>query len=134
MPKSTPASPLQRAGTAVAKPLQAKVNPEKTKPGAWLTLCDVVPLGDGTFRLIPRKPKDEVTPLEAAKLLRASRSTVYRLLELGFLKARQPSPRKILVDAGSLNQFMEKSCDPEFWTPELKAKYNDVIPKHRGKD
>ena len=88
-----------------------------------LTACDLVPVGDGSFRAVPHKPKNRVPPREAARMASCSLTTIYRLLRAGFVVCERPSPRKILVDVDSLRAHVEAQSDPEFWTPERRHRF-----------
>lgn len=78
----------------------------------------VTPRGDGTFVLTPGKPfatATEVTPRQAARYLGCSRAGVYRLLDIGRLECRRPTPGKILIPLAALKKHKTDSADPEFW-------------------
>ncbi len=76
----------------------------------------LLPQGDGSFVLRPGKPLVEFSPLQFARAISVSRSTVYRLLdEWKIISYRRPSPRKILIPAEAVESFRRKTEDPEFW-------------------
>ena len=88
-----------------------------------LTACDLVPVGDGSYRAVPHKPKNKISPREAARMANCSLTTIYRLLRAGFIVGERPSPRKILIAAESLAAHLEALRDPGFWTRERRSRY-----------
>lgn len=90
---------------------------------AILASCDVVPMGDGSFRVVPRRPQSKTTIKEAARMAHYSRDTVYRLFRSGFVTGERQSPRKILIDVASLQAHLEAVREPGFWTPERRQRY-----------
>ncbi len=102
------------------------LTPNATTAAEQLTLfaeCDVVPMGDGSFKAIPRKPVIEVAVAKAVKITGTSRDTIYRLYAAGLIRGKRPSPRKIVIDVESLRAHNEASRDPEYWTPERKKAF-----------
>ncbi len=90
---------------------------------AILTSCDVVPMGDGSFHVVPRRPQSKTTIKEAARMAHYSRDTIYRLFRSGFVTGERQSPRKILIDVESLQAHLEAVRKPDFWTPERRRRY-----------
>ena len=90
---------------------------------ALLTSCDVVRMGDGSFHVVPRRPQSKVTIKEAARITQYSRDTIYRLFRSGFVTGVRQSPRKILIDADSLQAHLEAVRRPDFWTAERRRQY-----------
>ena len=86
-------------------PTQSLGNPRPT----ILTPLDFVPLGDGTFRAILRKPVQMVSGSQAAKLTGMRLHALYRA---GSIEGTQTSPRKILLDVASLSKHIEESKAP----------------------
>lgn len=85
--------------------------------------CDLVPLGDGSYKAIPRKPKQKVSVKEAARIANYPRSSIYRLFEAGFLQGERLSPRKIMIHVETLHAHLEAVRDPEFWTRARRDRY-----------
>ena len=100
-------------------------NPTPVRP-TLLTGCDLVPLGDGNFRAVPHRHKKKLTVREATRMANYSRDTIYRLVRSGFVVSERQSPRKILIDADSLQAHLEAVRDPAFWTPSRRARYWSV--------
>jgi excisionase family DNA binding protein len=82
----------------------------------WLTIFTQVPQGDGTILLRPQKPTQKVPVAQAARILGVSIHSVYRSIDEGHLIAERPRPRKILVLVESLQQYQQRTRDPEFWS------------------
>ena len=78
-------------------------------------IAQSVPQGDGSYIVRPGKPISELTPNQAAVALGLSRSSVYRRLMEGRLKARRPGPRKILISADSVEEWRKETEDSEYW-------------------
>ena len=108
------------------RPLSNSPAPAAERPATVLTSCDLVPIGNGNFRSVPRRPKNKLTITEAARLANYSRTTMYRLYRAGFVTGEKQSPRKILVDADSLQAHLTAIRDPAFWTPKRRAQYWSV--------
>ena len=113
-----------RLSASVMNPAKRPPLPGNGQPAApLLTACDFVLQGDGSYRAVPRKPKDKVTVREAARLANYSLGTIYRLYKAGFIKGERQSPRRILIGVESLQAHLEAVRDPEFWTDERKLRY-----------
>jgi len=87
-----------------------------TETSQLFLFADVVPLGGGSFKVVPQRPQAEVTPRQAARFLSISRPSVYRLLESGLIQCRRPTPGKILISTDALRAHREACADPEFWS------------------
>jgi hypothetical protein len=57
--------------------------------------------------------------------------SLYRLISAGFVASTCPTPANIMVDLGSLAQHIEAARDPEFWTPERRARWSTAIAESR---
>jgi excisionase family DNA binding protein len=79
-----------------------------------------VPQGDGSVLVKPGRPALKMTVAEAAKVLRRSVDTIYRLYRSGVLTGERPSPNGILIDADSVRRLCEASRDPEFWDDAVR--------------
>jgi hypothetical protein len=90
---------------------------------AVLATCDLVPLGDGSYKAVPRKSQQKVTVKEAARIANSSNATIYRLFESGFIEGERQSPRKIMIHVESLNAHLEAVRDPDFWTHARRKRY-----------
>ena len=109
-----------------AKPDLSKsktITPDAASGQAILTSCDVVRMGDGSFHVVPRRPQSKLTIKEAARVAHYSRDTIYRLFHAKFVVGERQSPRKILIDADSLQAHLEAVREPGFWTPERRQRY-----------
>jgi hypothetical protein len=84
-------------------------------PGIYSQL-ELVPQGNDTWLVKPQRPIQKLTAHEAARAIRKSVWTIYRLYHQGILKGERPSPNGILIHAESLHSLIEASKDPEFWT------------------
>ena len=89
-----------------------------------LILVDFVPLGDGSYRAIPRKPVEVASVAVASKLTGIPVKTIYQLYATGFIEGTQASPRKITIYLPSLTAHIEKAKDPEFWTRAHALRYD----------
>ena len=107
-------------------PAPAREVPAAPRPASVLTSCDLVPIGNGNFRSVPRRPRSKLTITEAARLANYSRTTTYRLYRAGFIVGEKQSPRKILIDADSLQAHLVAVRDPACWTPSRRAQYWSV--------
>ena len=91
-----------------------------------LTACDFIPQGDGSYRAVPRKPRDKVPAKEAAQMANYPLTSIYRLYRAGFITGERNSPRRILINVASLQAHLDAVRDPEFWTAERKLHYWSV--------
>lgn len=48
------------------------------------------------------------TPAEVAQRFKMSRSTIYRYIDLGWLKSKKIGPRRMLIAEEDIEQFIEK--------------------------
>ena len=87
------------------------------------TPVDFVPLGDGTFRAIPRKPVELAPAALASKMTGMPLKGLYQLYHAGFIDGTQATPRKILLNMASLLAHIEASKEPEFWTRERISRF-----------
>ncbi len=92
-----------------------------------LLFADILPNGHGGYTITPRKPVEELSPRHAAKFLGISRSSIYRLLDLGLLEHTRPTRGKILISVESLKRHKESVRDAEYW-PNLFAKSSPTSP------
>ena len=91
---------------------------ESTSPHQLVMFADMVSTGGDNYKLVPSKPlPEEITPKQAMKVIGGgiSRQSVYRLVELGILVSRRPTPGKILITLESATRHREKCKDPEYW-------------------
>lgn len=84
-----------------------------------LILCEVIPLGGGTFRLQPRPLTDWVgfnqRVLDGLGIS-ASQTTLRRLGVAGFIEVRQISPNRYEFSVSSwVTHCQRVQADPEFW-------------------
>ena len=114
---------LRSSGEEPSSPEQSSaVQPVSLRP-ILLTGCDLVPTGDGNYRAVPHRHKKKLTVREATQVTHYSRDSIYRLYRAGFVTGERNSPHKILIDADSLQGHIEAVKNPEFWTPERRARY-----------
>lgn len=99
---------------SAAMPTPAKT-PRRSRPVRPVARVIASPAG---------KPPEKLSLTRAAKETGTSRDTLYRLYKAGFLKGWMPSPKKIILDAADLREFLAVSAQSGFWTPERKARYN----------
>ena len=57
-------------------------------------------------------PRLKLSPLEAAQALGVSRQCVYDSINGGLLRARKVSPRRIVIDAEDLEEYLANSVVP----------------------
>ena len=93
---------------------------------SMLTACDLVPNGDGSYRAVPRQPKSQVSVTEAARVANCSRGTIYRLYNSDLVSGERRTPRKIMINLGSLQAHLEAVRDPEFWTEERRRRFEQA--------
>jgi excisionase family DNA binding protein len=113
--RTTTAKAAPRSGAAAAAlPLPAVRFPTITTVNA-----------DGTVTVRPGRPEidpQEITPREAAALLRVSKPTVYRFIDEGRLRCRRPSRGKILILESDVKALRQKSKDPEYWLRDKRGR------------
>ena len=103
----------------------APAAPTRPAPLPCFAPVDFLPLGDGTFKAVPRKPVQVASISTAVKLTGLARQTLWRLYRTKFIKGTQPSPKKILIDMASLYAHIEATKDEEFWTRERRQRFDD---------
>lgn len=62
-----------------------------------------------------------------------SDDTLFRLVEAGFIRFIQPSPKRILISLQSLWEHLEASSKPGFWTRERRLQYLTVIDAEKDR-
>ncbi len=97
--------------------------PPKPGPAALFAACDLVPLGDGSYKAVPRKPKQKVSVKEAARIANYPLASIYRLFDAGFIQGERLSPRKIMIHVETLHAHLEAVRDPDFWTRDRRDRY-----------
>ena len=99
--------------------MKSDCSPEsKKKSSAEILLSwfpTITPQGDGSVIVRPGKPVAEMTVTQAAKFMGCDPSSIRRLLYKGYLTARRPLRKKTLIPAVELEEWREKTKDPEFW-------------------
>jgi hypothetical protein len=78
-------------------------------------LPTMVPQGDGSMLIKPGKPVQKLTLGKAAKVIRKSYASAWRLYNAGLLEGEKSTPHGIRIYANSLNAHMQASRDPEMW-------------------
>ena len=104
--------------------------PRHNEDAAQFTMsfvADVVPLGDGSYKIIPGRPRAKLTVREAAKVAGVPVGRIYELYHCGMLDAERPTPRKILIFADSLERHLKASRDPEHWSAERRQQFTGKI-------
>lgn len=76
-----------------------------TSPAPIAISADVIPRGDGTFILKPRKPVEWVRTSEAARQCSVSEKTIIRWIQAKRIDGRRVGPRIWQVSAVSLQQI-----------------------------
>jgi len=83
------------------------------KPATIPVMADILPNGDGSFVVKPRKPEGEITTVQAAKILGVCRAQMWylrnqplgqRILKWRFISEKRG---KILWDAASVVAYRE---------------------------
>jgi hypothetical protein len=93
-------------------------------------LCDIVPRGDGSFTVTPRKIppntleidgqiKAAVRIREAARMLGVSPRTAMRLLQMDKLQGNRPSGHVTLVTIESIEAHKQATKDPFYWDKKV---------------
>lgn len=102
--------------------------------GRQLALALFVPTvieakGGGEYLVKPGKPIARLTVAEAARALRTSTDSIYRLINSGQLRCDRPTPHGIRVHADSVHALItETGADPEFWAnAERVAAYSATL-------
>ncbi len=91
----------------------------KDDPHQIPLFADILPAGDGTFRLIPRKPVLEVGPAKAAQILNVSPSSLPNLLDRPLAQKHirwrwlSDAKGKRLYDTASLHEYKKATQDSE---------------------
>ena len=117
---SRPSAALPPGRPAAAAPAA----PAKTAGAATVfAACDLVPLGDGSYKAIPRKPRQKVSVKEAARIANYPVASIYRLFVSGFIQGERQSPRKIMIHVETLHAHLEAVRDPDFWTRSRRDRY-----------
>jgi hypothetical protein len=104
-------------------PRTSHVSPTPAGQLSFGFVPEVIPQGDGSFRVSPGRPVCKVTVRVAARLAGVSIHTIYRLRDAGLLRGERLSPKKILIDVDSLQQHATASRDGEYWNTKRVAEY-----------
>ena len=91
----------------------------------------VVPMGDGTWRVVPQKPIVRLNMKQAMEATGLSSYNLQCLVECGILAAEHPTPRNWCFDADEILAFLEATRDPAYWSRVRKAAY--LTPMHARK-
>ena len=75
----------------------------------------VTPQGDGAYLIKPSKPVEQFTVVQAAAILNVHKSSVYRLINEGKLKAVKPLRKAIRIPAEALAAHQRNAENPEYW-------------------
>jgi hypothetical protein len=95
--------------------VNSSVRGSQTEFPAFYTPSVILPQGDHSYLVKPGKPIDKLKPREAARIIRKSVWTIYRMFEEGLIKGERPTKHGILIYADSLQAHITASQDPEFW-------------------
>jgi hypothetical protein len=106
------------------QPIPLPNNPHP--PLALPIMAELMPRGDGTYILKPRKAPTGldtwITPKRAAELIGIQWRSVYRLLDATrpLLVYKRPLKAKFLISLKSVLAFIEATNDPDFWDDKLQ--------------
>lgn len=97
-----------------------------------MVLCDVVPAGEGRFKLVPRTWEhfERVTSDLCRKLGMGERTdTLRRLIRGGFVAGARVAPQAYTVNLSSYWKHYERCAeDPDYWSnPKVRAEYWTAI-------
>lgn len=106
MPRTTPASPSADAGQL-----------------SFGFVPEVIPQGDGSYRVIPGKPVIKVKVSVAARKVGMSVNSIYRLCKANLVAFERPSPKTTFVFLESLEAHLARTRDDEFWSEAKLADY-----------
>jgi hypothetical protein len=95
--------------------VNSSVRDAQTEFPAFYTPSIVLPQGDHSYLVKPGKPVEKLKPREAARIIRKSVWTIYRMLDAGLIKGERPTKHGTLIYADSLQAHINASQDPEFW-------------------
>jgi hypothetical protein len=70
--------------------VNSSVRGSQTEFPAFYTPSVILPQGDHSYLVKPGKPIDKLKPREAARIIRKSVWTIYRMLEEGLIEASAP--------------------------------------------
>ena len=101
--------------------------PQRQSPGQGtgtvLTTSECIPLGDGSYRVVPGRPVERMKVKQAAKVLGVSTASVRQLYHQGHIAGEQPTPRTILLFTASVEAHRRRTRGGgEHWTPERREK------------
>jgi hypothetical protein len=106
---------------------QTTIAPDNFKaPVVLPILAELLPRGDGTYILKPRKAPSTldtwITPKRAAEIIGIEWRSVYRLMNATrpLLVYRRPLKAKFLISLKSVLAFVEATNDPDFWEDKLQ--------------
>ena len=93
-----------------------------------IVVADLVPAGDGTYRLVARRRELYIPLAEAAKLVRFEYRSMLRLVRGGFLESDRPTPNSIRISLASWFEHQERvRRDPEFWSGKNLARFQATL-------
>lgn len=114
-----------RAGVGVQVAPDKRITLHDTEPLERLCVAELIPIGGGTYRVVPRLATTWVR-FSRDRLLKLgielSENTMQRLGRAGFIRIRQPSPSSYEFDFQSwLNHCAQVEADPEFWEKKVNT-------------
>lgn len=74
-----------------------------------------------------KRTAEKLSITQAALQTGLSRDTLYRIYKAGFVTGSMPGPKKIVLDAASLRDYLDAAAQPGFWTAERRALYRGKV-------
>lgn len=96
-------------------------------------ICQLMRQADGSYLPVLKgwAPKWKLVTdpekIRAALGIAINYRTLIRLWRAGFIAASMPGPSTTLIDLASLTNHLNATQDPEFWTPERRARYSATV-------
>jgi hypothetical protein len=97
---------------------------QATEDHPTFAFYETISLGDSSYKLVPRKPVARASVSAAAKLFQKSRRTIHVWIEAGFIvDVDRSCPFRWSVNLSEIEDYIERTKDPEWWTPKRRAAY-----------
>jgi len=100
---------------------------QKTAVNQVALSAEVIPLDNGSFKIVPRKPILEVGPAEAARILGVATSSLPNILDRPLAQKirwrwTSDAKGKRLYDSASLYEYLKATRDSELAKGDRKGK------------